>query len=51
MAKQEVFPEDDDLDSNLDSSRQLMPDAEKDVDVIRNSSCDFASSVHSKQAQ
>lgn len=49
--KQEVFPEDEELDSNLDSNRQLIAEADKDVDAIHNSSCDFASSVHSKKAQ
>ena len=49
MDQQEVVPEDDDMD--LDSSRQLVADADKDVDIIRSSSCDFASSVHSKPAQ
>ena len=51
MDQQEVVPEDDDMESNLDSSRQLVADADKDVDIIRKSSCDFASSVHSKPAQ
>ena len=50
MDQQEVVPEDDDMESNLDSSRQLVADADKDVDVIRDSSCDFAASVHSKPA-